>query len=84
MTRVNFLYVDIKVYPASVEEGRHTGYDMDSILIANQPVLTRYENLFSLYDEGGWLQRGLAEWIKEETLNKGKELIYQNCPQAPK
>jgi len=79
MTRVNFLYVDIKVYPASIEEGRFTGHDMDSILIAEQPVLTTYENLFDLYG-GGWLRQGLAEWIREEMLNKGKELIYQDCP----
>jgi len=84
MTRINFLYVDIKVYPASVEEGRHTGYDLDSILIAEQPVLTTYENMFSLYDEGGWLRRGLGDWIGQEMQNRGKELIYQNCPKAPK
>lgn len=84
MERVNFLYVDIKVYPASVLEGRHVGYDMDSILIAEQPVLTTYRNIFDLFGEGGWLDKGLADWIKEEMLSKGKELIYQNCPKAPK
>jgi len=84
MERVNLLYVDIKVYPASIEEGRHTGYDWDSLLIAEQPVLTTYKTLFDLFGEGGWLNKGLADWIKDEMLNKGKEIIYQNCPKAPK
>jgi len=83
MTRLNFLYADIKVYPASVEEGRFTGYDLDSILIAEQPVLTTYENLFDLNDGGGWLKKGLVAWIEQEMLNKGKELAYQDCPKAP-
>ncbi|KKN53791.1 hypothetical protein LCGC14_0598840 [marine sediment metagenome] len=84
MPRVNFLYIDIKVYPASIKEGRHTGYELDTIMIAEQPVLSCYVNLFDLYQDGGWLEKGLIDWIQKEMLNKGKELVYRGCPKAPK
>lgn len=84
MARTNFLYVDIKVYPASVEEGRHTGYDMDSILMADQPILTRYENCGLADGSYSGLRSALNAWIDMEMSNKGKELLHRDCPKAPK
>jgi len=84
MTRVNFLYVDIKVYPASVEESRYTGNDMNSILIAEQPVLTTFENIGLIDGHWSTLCEAINDWINREILTKGKELIYQDCPKAPK
>ena len=83
MPRTNLLYVEVRVYPASIEEGRHTGYDMGTLLIAEQPVLSTYENLFDIHPGEGELVNGLARWITGEIFTKGKELIYQNCPKAP-
>lgn len=84
--RVNFLYVDIKVYPASVEEKYRTGYDWDTLLIAEQPVLTTFENIGDpAVDRWSDLSKALNEWIEEQILAEGKELLYKNCPtEAPK
>jgi len=82
--RVNFLYTEVKVYPASVEEEPYSGgYKWDTLLIAGEPVLATYENigLGSVCSIG--LYSAINEWINQEMLNKGKELVYQNCPKAP-
>ena len=85
MRRVNFLYVYIKVYTASVEEGRHTGYDWDTLLIAEQPVLTTFENIGNLAIGGrSDLNKALDKWIEEQMLTEGKEFIYKDCPKTPK
>lgn len=86
MERVNFLYTEIKVYPASVEEDG-IGYKWETLLIAEEPVLATYENLGIPFDKRTLsrndLYQAIENWVKEETLNKGKELIYQNCPTEP-
>lgn len=83
MSRVNFLYAEVKVYPASVElEPYSDSVQWDTLLIAKESVLSNYENLFDLYEGHGHLRNSIVKCIKEEMLNKGKELIYQNCPEA--
>lgn len=89
--RVNFLYVEVNVYPASIKPYRTMeGYDWDTVLIArNLPVLSTYENIgickSSLSSYNADLHKGIQGWIKDKMLEKGKELLYKNCPtKAPK
>ena len=85
MERVKFLYAEVKVYPASVESKRYTdGYDWDTLLIAKEPVLVTYENLLDLWcSNSNDLRAAITKWINNQLLEKGRELIYQNCPEAP-
>lgn len=85
MRRITFLYVDIKVYPASIEEKNYgANHDWDTLLIAEQPVLATHESIG--LEDGYWstLHEAINNWINGEMRTKGKELIYQNCPKAPK
>ena len=82
MKRVNFLHVEVKVYPASVEYS-YTNYDWDTMLVAKEPVLST-DNVIGLPWQGSdELQFALEKWVDRETLAKGRELIFQNCPKAP-
>lgn len=87
MERIKFLYVEIKVYPASVEQEQYTGiygfaYDWDTLLISKEPVLSTFENIFDLQGCHNDIQATVSKWIREEILNIGKEQIYSCCPES--